>query len=248
MPSERSFRRYFCVRQIKGLPVFSFFARSQNAGLRQCLQTVEGRKYRVLARSEYPLSGFRRHLPFRVQERGFQVKWHSFIRLLKNMSSSVSSKTRYWVLALAAIVLDQWSKWAVLSSFQYQERVNVIPSFFDLTLVYNPGAAFSFLADQGGWQKYFFLLLAVAVSIYLVRAILRDEFAALGKTGAAMIIGGALGNVIDRLIHGHVVDFLLFYWQDWFYPAFNIADSFICVGAVLAVLDNIVHRTDSKKT
>ncbi|WP_311397847.1 signal peptidase II [Neisseria cinerea] len=163
------------------------------------------------------------------------------------MSSSVSSKMRYWVLALAAIVLDQWSKWAVLSSFQYQERVNVIPSFFDLTLVYNPGAAFSFLADQGGWQKYFFLLLAVAVSIYLVRAILRDEFAALGKTGAAMIIGGALGNVIDRLIHGHVVDFLLFYWQDWFYPAFNIADSFICVGAVLAVLDNIVNRKDREK-
>ena len=185
---------------------------------------------------------------FGYRKGGFRVKWHSFIRLLKNMSSSVSSKTRYWVLALAAIVLDQWSKWAVLSSFQYQERVNVIPSFFDLTLVYNPGAAFSFLADQGGWQKYFFLLLAVAVSIYLVRAILRDEFAALGKTGAAMIIGGALGNVIDRLIHGHVVDFLLFYWQDWFYPAFNIADSFICVGAVLAVLDNIVHRTDSKKT
>lgn len=171
-----------------------------------------------------------------------------FYRLLKNMSSSVSSKTRYWVLALAAIVLDQWSKWAVLSSFQYRERVNVIPSFFDLTLVYNPGAAFSFLADQGGWQKYFFLVLAVAVSAYLVRAILRDEFAALGKIGAAMIIGGASGNVIDRLIHGHVVDFLLFYWQNWFYPAFNIADSFICVGAVLAVLDNIVHRKDSKKT
>ncbi len=112
---------------------------------------------------------------------------------------------------------------------------------FDLTLVYNPGAAFSFLADQGGWQNTF-LVLAVAVSAYLVRAILRDEFATLGKTGAAMIIGGALGNVIDRLIHGHVVDFLLFYWQNWFYPAFNIADSFICVGAVLAVLDNIVHR------
>ena len=70
---------------------------------------------------------------------------------------------------------------------------------------------------------------------------------ALGKTGAAMIIGGALGNVIDRLIHGHVVDFLLFYWQDWFYPAFNIADSFICVGAVLAVLDNIVNRKTGKK-
>ena len=106
------------------------------------------------------------------------------------MSSSVSSKTRYWVLALAAIVLDQWSKWAVLSSFQYQERVNVIPSFFDLTLVYNPGAAFSFLADQGGWQKYFFLLLAVAVRIFLVRASFRDGVAALGKTGAAGSFGG----------------------------------------------------------
>ncbi len=88
--------------------------------------------------------------------KGFSGKMVLFYRLLKNMSSSVSSKTRYWVLALAAIVLDQWSKWAVLSSFQYRERVNVIPSFFDLTLVYNPGAAFSFLADQGGWQKYFF--------------------------------------------------------------------------------------------
>ena len=78
MPSERSFRRHFCVRQIKRLPVFSFFARSQNAGLRQCLQTGEGRKYRVLTRSESPLSGFRRHLPFRVQERGFSGKMALF--------------------------------------------------------------------------------------------------------------------------------------------------------------------------
>ncbi|WP_167549152.1 signal peptidase II [Neisseria gonorrhoeae] len=178
---------------------------------------------------------------------GFRVEWHSFIRLLKNMSSSVSSKTRYWVLALAAIVLDQWSKWAVLSSFQYRERVNVIPSFFDLTLVYNPGAAFSFLADQGGWQKYFFFGAGgggerVFGTRHLARRVCSPR-----QNRAAMIIGGASGNVIDRLIHGHVVDFLLFYWQNWFYPAFNIADSFICVGAVLAVLDNIVHRKDSKK-
>ena len=108
------------------------------------------------------------------------------------------------------------------------ERLNIIPDFFDLTLAYNPGAAFSFLADQGGWQKFFFLGLAVVISLYLARAILRDEFGRWGNWGAAMIIGGAIGNVVDRLIHGHVVDFLLFYWQNWFYPAFNIADSFIC--------------------
>ena len=162
------------------------------------------------------------------------------------MTKNKTGLSFLWLSAVA-FILDLLTKYIVVQRFDLYESVNLLP-VFNLTYVRNYGAAFSFLAEHDGWQKYFFLLLAVAVSIYLVRAILRDEFAALGKTGAAMIIGGALGNVIDRLIHGHVVDFLLFYWQDWFYPAFNIADRFICVGAVLAVLDNIVHRTDSKKT
>ncbi len=164
------------------------------------------------------------------------------------MSSSLSKKTAYLLIALVGIALDQLTKWEILAHFQEGERLNIIPSLFDLTLAYNPGAAFSFLADQDGWQKFFFLGLALVISAYLARAILRDEFRLSGKIGAAMIIGGALGNVIDRLIHGHVVDFLLFYWKDWYYPAFNVADSFICVGAVLLVLDGLLHKKEPKPT
>lgn len=160
------------------------------------------------------------------------------------MSSSRSRKTGYLLLALAGIALDQFTKWEILARFQEGERFNIVPAFFDLTLAYNPGAAFSFLADQGGWQKFFFLGLALVISAYLARAIWKDEFGRWGKIGAAMIIGGALGNVIDRLIHGHVVDFLLFYWNNWYYPAFNVADSFICVGAVLLVLDGLIHKKE----
>ena len=155
------------------------------------------------------------------------------------MSSSLSKKTAYLLIALTGIALDQLTKWEILAHFREGERLNIISSFFDLTLAYNPGAAFSFLADQGGWQKFFFLGLALVISAYLARAILRDEF---------RLSGGALGNVIDRLIHGHVVDFLLFYWKDWYYPAFNVADSFICVGAVLLVLDGLFHKKQPKPT
>lgn len=164
------------------------------------------------------------------------------------MTTHKTSKIRYWLLAAVAIVLDQITKLAVLKNFQFAERLNIISDFFDLTLVYNTGAAFSFLADAGGWQKYFFLALAVVISLYLARAIIKDDFGAWGKIGAAMVIGGAFGNVIDRLLYGHVIDFLLFYWKDWYYPAFNIADSFICVGAVLLVLDGFKHKKKDTQT
>ncbi|MCP2039506.1 signal peptidase II [Neisseria sp. HSC-16F19] len=156
--------------------------------------------------------------------------------------SASRSLLPYALMAVAAVVLDQISKFAVLARFEYAERLNVIPGFFDLTLVFNPGAAFSFLADAGGWQKYFFLVLAVVVCGWLARAIVKGEFGTRGNWGAAMIIGGAIGNVVDRLLHGHVVDFLLFYYQNWYYPAFNIADSFICVGAFLLVWDSFTHK------
>ncbi|WP_107928898.1 signal peptidase II [Neisseria animaloris] len=163
------------------------------------------------------------------------------------MTIEKTSKTKYWLLAIIAIILDQISKTAILNRFEYTERLNIIPNFFDLTLVYNTGAAFSFLADAGGWQKYFFLGLAAVISFYLARAIVKDDFGTWGKLGAAMVIGGAFGNVIDRLIHGHVVDFLLFYWKNWYYPAFNVADSFICVGAVMLVIDGFKHKKDDKQ-
>ncbi|EGV35469.1 signal peptidase II [Neisseria weaveri] len=158
------------------------------------------------------------------------------------MTIEKTSNMKYWLLAAAAIVLDQITKFAVLDRFEFAERLNVIPGFFDLTLLFNTGAAFSFLADAGGWQKFFFLGLAVVICTYLARAIVKNDFGIWGKYGAAMIIGGAFGNVIDRLLHGHVVDFLLVYWQNWYYPAFNVADSFICVGAVLLVIDSFKHK------
>ena len=139
----------------------------------------------------------------------------------------------YGVIIFVSIFADQISKNMILHHLQYMERVAVIPGFFDLILVYNTGAAFSFLAGAGGWQKFFFIGLAVIICIELGKA---------GKIAAAMIIGGALGNVIDRLIYGHVVDFILLYYHNWFYPAFNIADSCICVGAVLLVLESIFHQ------
>ena len=141
-----------------------------------------------------------------------------------------------------AILLDQLSKTQIMSHFVFGERLNIIPGLFDLILVYNPGAAFSFLADAGGWQKFFFMGLALVICSYLLISIKRNEFGKLGNIGAAMIIGGAIGNVIDRLVHGHVVDFLLFYYHNWFYPAFNLADSFICVGAVCLLLDGLLRR------
>lgn len=144
-----------------------------------------------------------------------------------------------YITTVVAMILDQISKWAILTKFEDFERVNIIPHFFDLTLVYNTGAAFSFLANHSGWQKYFFIVLAFVISGWLANGVRKGEFGKLGNFAAAMIIGGALGNVIDRFMHGKVVDFLLFYWQNHYYPAFNVADSFICVGVALLIIDGL---------
>lgn len=163
------------------------------------------------------------------------------------MNTSISRRNAllYIVVAALGIISDQISKILILHNFTYYERLNIIPNFFDLTLVYNPGAAFSFLAGAGGWQKYFFLLLAVVICAYLIYSIVKRQFGFIGSLGAAAIIGGAAGNVIDRLMHGHVVDFLLFYVNEHYYPAFNIADSFICVGAALLIWDGLRQKRAS---
>ncbi len=143
-------------------------------------------------------------------------------------------------LALLVIVLDQLSKIYFNNQYQFGEVRDVIPDYFGFTLIYNPGAAFSFLRDAGGWQKYLFTLLALAVSGYLGWNIVKGRFSCLMNVAASFIIGGAIGNVIDRLAYGHVVDFILVHYQhSWYYPAFNLADSFICIGAVLMVLDSM---------
>jgi signal peptidase II len=144
---------------------------------------------------------------------------------------------RGWLTCAVGIVaLDQITKWWILGVFKEGERTNVLP-FFDLILAYNPGAAFSFLAGAGGWQRWFFTILAIVVSAFIVLW-LRKEHRFLPSLGLTLVLGGAIGNVIDRLIHGKVVDFLLFYWKDWSYPAFNVADSAITCGAILLIWDS----------
>ncbi len=142
-------------------------------------------------------------------------------------------------LSAAVIALDLLSKWVAESSLGLYQQVPVIDGLFSFTLAYNPGAAFSFLSDAGGWQRWFFITIAVAVSIMLLvwlSRLHRDKW--LEAAALALILGGALGNLYDRIVHGHVVDFILVHWQQsWFFPAFNIADSAITVGAVLLIAD-----------
>ncbi|WP_434778349.1 signal peptidase II [Neisseria sp. Ec49-e6-T10] len=163
------------------------------------------------------------------------------------MPNPAERNIKYVFLVVFVFGLDQLVKWLVLHYITLHDQINIIPHFFDLTLRFNSGAAFSFLADAGGWQKYLFLTLAIAVCVFFSYEISKNKFAKLGKIAASFIMGGALGNAFDRLIHTQdpyhgVVDFLLFYYQNWAYPAFNIADSFICIGAVLLIWDSIQSK------
>lgn len=141
------------------------------------------------------------------------------------------------LLSLLVIALDQWTKHIVLGALEHLQRVEVIPGFLNWTLAFNTGAAFSFLADESGWQRWLFTALALAVSAVLVVWLGRTPRGD-WRTAAplALVVGGALGNLIDRLRFGHVTDFIQVYHGDWYFPAFNIADSAISVGAVLLIL------------
>jgi len=140
-----------------------------------------------------------------------------------------------WLSALL-IALDQLSKWYFLGVLDYAEAVPVVEGFWNWKLVYNHGAAFSFLADASGWQRWFFSALAVGISallvVWLARLPRRHWYEALPF---ALIIGGALGNLVDRLRFGYVVDFIHWYWRDFHWPVFNIADSAIMVGAIALI-------------
>ena len=138
-------------------------------------------------------------------------------------------------LAILVIVLDQWSKLAVLARFAEYESLPVT-DFFNLVLVYNPGAAFSFLADHAGWQRWFFVGLAVVICSWLLRLIWVHRAEVLQPGAFALVVGGAIGNVIDRLLHGKVVDFLDFHLGASHWPAFNLADSAICLGVGLMIV------------
>ena len=152
----------------------------------------------------------------------------------------------HWLgLAAVLIVLDQVTKLYFDSAFEYGERLNVLP-VFDLTLVYNRGAAFSFLASEAGWQRWFFTALGIVAAIVIVWLLRRNQDQPRFSLALTLILGGALGNVIDRVAYGHVIDFLLFYWNDWYYPAFNLADVCITCGAVLLVLDELLRARSAR--
>lgn len=142
-------------------------------------------------------------------------------------------------LAAALVALDQATKYAIEGMLAYGERVAVVPGLFDLTLVYNRGAAFSFLAQADGWQRWFFIGIGAVATIFIVWLLARHGSQRLFAFSLALILGGAIGNVVDRIFRGHVVDFLLLYWQRFHWPAFNVADSAITVGAVLLIVDEL---------
>ncbi len=145
---------------------------------------------------------------------------------------------RWLALSALVILLDQISKYFIASAFQLYESSPVF-SWFNLVLAHNTGAAFSFLADKPGWQREFFSALSVVITIVLLWMLRGHHRNRLLSTALALVIGGALGNLIDRVRFGYVVDFIDWHVGDHHWPAFNIADSAICIGAVLLVLDSL---------
>lgn len=152
------------------------------------------------------------------------------------------SGIRWLWISLLVILADQVTKLWIENTFVLGERVTLLP-VLEFTRAHNPGAAFNFLATAGGWQRWAFTALAIGVSIALVFWLRRLAVATHGllASGLALILGGAIGNVIDRIEHGHVIDFINVHWQDSYFPAFNVADSAISVGAALVILDALLE-------
>ena len=150
----------------------------------------------------------------------------------------------YCVVVLIVIAVDQISKFAVEARYALHE-FEPVTSFFNLGLTYNPGAAFSFLANHDGWQRWFFTVLAVAAAAVFMFQIYHSRQKIVQNVGFAMIAGGALGNMLDRLRIGMVVDFLDFHWQDMHWPAFNLADSAIFIGVVLVLWSELFQKKSS---
>lgn len=146
--------------------------------------------------------------------------------------------TRWLGIAAILIILDQITKIAITSTFVYGETMPVT-SFFNLVLVYNKGAAFSFLASESGWQRHFFTVVGIGASVFIIYLLKKNPGERLLCWALTLILGGAIGNVIDRVLYGHVIDFLDIYVGNWHWPAFNVADSAICIGAVLYIYDEL---------
>ncbi len=156
-------------------------------------------------------------------------------------SFSISASRWLW-LSACVILLDQATKLAIVNSFELYDS-NYVFAYLNLTRLHNTGAAFSFLAGASGWQRWFFMFLGIGVSVFIMAWLrgLPPRGQGWLSAGLALILGGALGNVIDRAVYGHVVDFLHFHYGDWYFPAFNVADSAITAGAICLIIDALLN-------
>ena len=154
----------------------------------------------------------------------------------------VSRTTGSWLpwlgLALAIFIADQFTKVLILGYYRLGDSTYVAP-FFNIVRAHNTGAAFSFLAGASGWQRWFFTAIGIAATVFIVWMLRSHAGQKLFSFALACILGGAVGNVVDRLLHGYVVDFVQMHWRGWYFPAFNVADSAITVGAAFLILDEL---------
>ena len=168
----------------------------------------------------------------------------------ENPTSSGNARFVAWmVVAMAIVLADQLTKWAIIQWVPLYDRVPV-NFFINLTHQQNTGAAFSFLANAGGWQRWFFVVLATIVSAVIAVWIwrVRSEGQNLLSAGLALILGGAIGNLVDRILHGYVTDFVQVWFGDWAFPSFNVADAGISVGAALLIIDALFFASAREET
>ncbi|OUR69326.1 signal peptidase II [Bermanella sp. 47_1433_sub80_T6] len=158
------------------------------------------------------------------------------------------SQLKWLWLSAAALILDFVTKQMAQHFLLYAQPVYVLP-VFDLTLLYNKGAAFSFLANESGWQRWFFTVIALSVSsvmtVWLMKLKANEKWLA---AALALVIGGAIGNLYDRIAYGHVVDFIHVHWDEHYFPAFNIADSAITLGAIMLLIDSLLLSTNKSSS
>jgi signal peptidase II len=163
------------------------------------------------------------------------------------MASKNSSASLWPWLGIAVLIIlaDQFTKTLIVGSFRLGDS-HTVTSFFNIVRAHNTGAAFSFLAGAGGWQRWFFIGLGIAAALFIVWMLRSHGGQRLFSWALALILGGALGNVIDRFIHGYVVDFLQFHYAGWAFPSFNVADSAISIGAACLILDEVLRVRRSR--